>query len=200
GQPIEARARAYLHANCGHCHSEGGGGAVYLRLQYPVAVNQMKAVGGRPTRGDFGLPEACIIKPGDPHASTLYFRMSKFGRDRMPHIGSDRPDEVGLALIDEWIAGMKSPTQPPPIPENLSPDKVLSDPRAALVAARKLGRGEMKPADRDALLAAAGKAQPGPVRDLFEGYFPVDEKGGRKLGSSPRPRTILALKGDPARG
>ena len=27
-QPLEARARAYLHANCGHCHSDHGGGAV----------------------------------------------------------------------------------------------------------------------------------------------------------------------------
>ena len=34
-QPLEARARAYLHANCGHCHCDGGGGAVGLRLQYP---------------------------------------------------------------------------------------------------------------------------------------------------------------------
>ena len=53
----------------------------------------MQAVGVRPTRGDFGLPDACIIKPGDPWASTLYYRMAKFGRDRMPHIGAERPDE-----------------------------------------------------------------------------------------------------------
>ena len=35
------------------------------------------------------------------------------------------------------------------------------------------------------------------VRDLFEGYLPSDEKGARKLGSNPRPKTILALGGDP---
>ena len=35
---------------------------------------------------------------------------------------------------------------------------------------------------------------------MFEGYLPSDGKGGRKLGSSPRPRTILALKGDARRG
>src|SRR5262249_3152202 len=78
-QPREARARAYLPANCGHCHSNGGGGSVDLRLQFPVKVADMKAVGVRPTRGDFGLPDACILKPGDPWASTLYFRMAKFG-------------------------------------------------------------------------------------------------------------------------
>ena len=106
GQPLEARARAYLHTNCGHCHVDGGGGSVDLRLQFSVANAEMKAIGVRPTRGDFALPDADIIKPGDPWASTLYFRMAKFGRDRMPHLGSERPDETGLDLIARWIAGM----------------------------------------------------------------------------------------------
>ena len=50
------------------------------------------------------------------------------------------------------------------------------------------------------MLAAAAKLPAGPVRDLFEGYLPADEKRVRKLGSSPRPRTILTVKGDPSRG
>ena len=50
------------------------------------------------------------------------------------------------------------------------------------------------------MLAAAAKLPAGPVRDLFEGYLPSDEKGERKLGSNPRPRAILALKGDAGRG
>ena len=29
--------------------------------------------------------------------------MAKFGRDRMPHIGSERPDEAALGLIEQWI-------------------------------------------------------------------------------------------------
>jgi hypothetical protein len=36
-------------------------------------------------------------------------------------------------------------------------------------AARQLGRGAMKSAERDALLAAAAKLSAGPMRDLFEG-------------------------------
>jgi putative heme-binding domain-containing protein len=198
GQPLEARARSYLHANCGHCHTFGGGGAVDLRLQLPCSVKEMKVVDVRPTRGDFGLSGAGIIKSGDPFASTLYFRMSKFGRDRMPHIGSERPDEAGLKLVGQWIASLGE--KPEPFPEGVAADKMLGDARSALFVARKLGRGELKPAERDELLAAAAKMPAGPVRDLFEGYFPVDEKGGRKLGSSPRPRTILALKGDAGRG
>jgi putative heme-binding domain-containing protein len=199
-QPLDARARAYLHANCGHCHSDGGGGAVDLRLQFPIAVANMKAVDVRPTRGDFGLPDARIIKPGDPYASTLFFRTSKFGRDRMPHIGSDRPDEAGLKLIERWIAAMKPDAKPDPIPDTEPADKVLADPKAALQVARKLGRDELKPPERDPLLAAAAKLPAGPVRDLFDGYQPTDGKGPRKLGSNPRPRAILSLKGDAERG
>jgi putative heme-binding domain-containing protein len=197
-QPLEARARAYLHANCGHCHSNGGGGAVDLRLQFPVAAGQMKAVGVRPSRGDFGLPEASIIKPGDPFASTLYFRMAKFGRDRMPHIGSEVPDDAGLKLIEEWIASMPGGSRG--VPDlSLPPEKLLAEPRSALVVARKLGLGELKPVERTRLLAAVTKLAAGPVRDLFEGYLP-SENGARKLGSNPRPRTILAVKGDVSRG
>ncbi len=168
-QPLEARARAYLHANCGHCRSDHGGGSVPLRHQLPTPDSAMNAVGIRPTRGDFGLPDARIIKPGDPYASTLYFRMAKFGRDRMPHIGSERPDEATLDLVARWIHGIKGgepmadggPTGPP----STSP----TDPRSAQLLARKLGRGELSATGRDALLTDAAKLPNGPIRELFEG-------------------------------
>jgi putative heme-binding domain-containing protein len=200
-QSLEARARAYLHANCGHCHTFGGGGSVDLKLQLPGSVDEMKAVGVRPTRGDFGLPDARLIKPGDPWSSTLYFRMAKFGRDRMPHIGSEQPDEAGLKLIEQWIAGMRGAAEKSnSLQSGGPPDKLLESPKSAVFVARKLGRGEIKAAEREPLLAAAAKLPAGPVRDLFEGYLPSDEKGARKLGSNPRPKAILALKGDPTQG
>jgi len=161
----------------------------------------MKAVGVRPTRGSFALPDACIIKPGDPWASTLFFRMAKFGRDRMPHLGAERPDESALELIEAWISGMNGGTsKSSPAQNSLSTEKTLSEPTLALLAARKLGAGKLKPAEREQLLASAAKLQPGPIRDLFEGYLPVDGKVGRKLGTSPQPKAILALRGDAGRG
>jgi putative heme-binding domain-containing protein len=161
----------------------------------------MAAVGVRPTRGDFALPDARIIKPGDPGSSTLYFRMAKFGRDRMPHIGSERPDEAGLKLVEQWIASLGTGAEKKGSPSHFSaPESLLTDPKSALPVARKLGRGELSAGERSSLLAATAKLTPGPVRDLFEGYLPSDDKGGRKLGSNPRPRAILALAGDAGRG
>src|SRR5206468_3215818 len=133
---------------------------------------EMKAIGVRASRGDFALPNAAIIKPGDPWASTLYFRMAKFGRDRMPHLGSERPDETGLDVIAQWIAGMGPGAKSPE--RNLAsgpPGPLLSRPEPALRLARRLGRGELDPAERAALLAAAGRLPNGPIRDLFEGYL-----------------------------
>jgi putative heme-binding domain-containing protein len=66
--------------------------------------------------------------------------------------------------------------------------------------ARRLGRGELGTAERDAVLSAAAKLPTGPIRDLFEGYQPTDERRERKLGSNPRPRAVLALDGEPGQG
>jgi putative heme-binding domain-containing protein len=125
--------------------------------------------------------------------------MAKFGRDRMPHIGADRPDETGLRLVEEWIASLgKVRLRKPDLHGPL--ETLLTQPRFAMSIARKLGRGELPAAERDSLHAAAAKMPDGPMRDLFEGYLPLAENGARKLGSNPRPATILALRGDAARG
>jgi putative heme-binding domain-containing protein len=197
-QPLEARARAYLHANCAHCHSDHGGGAVPLRLPFFAPNEDMHAIGQRPTRGDFGLPDALLIKPGDPYSSTLYFRMAKFGRDRMPHIGSEWPDETGLRLLEEWITSLSETPSVEPL-TTISPlDELLANPRSAQVLARRLARGELPAEEQEQVLKAANALFPGNIRDLFEGYLP--QTGPRKLGTSPRPQSVLSLKGDAHRG
>jgi putative heme-binding domain-containing protein len=201
GQPLEARARSYLHTNCAHCHTFGGGGAVELRLPFTVSVSEMKAVGVRAVRGDFGLPDGEIIKAGNPWHSTLFFRMSKFGRDRMPHLGSDLPDEAGLTLMEEWITKIPSSVALVEAPTKFDPiDQLLLSPAGALFVARRLGRGELTPAEREQALAAVAKLSAGPIRDLFDGFLPQPAPGQRKLGSNPRPNSILALQGDAGRG
>ncbi|HTK76485.1 MAG TPA: PQQ-dependent sugar dehydrogenase [Gemmataceae bacterium] len=206
GADAMLRARSYLNTNCGHCHRFGGGGAVDLELIAFSPVEKLKAVDVRPYRGDFGLPDARIIAAGDPYRSTLYYRMSKFGRDRMPHLGSEWPDETGLAVVHDWITSLpastpRSPGPPRPSGIGMSVEEIahgLGAPANALAFARAVGRNSLPAATRDQVLAAAAALPAGPVRDLFDGYLP--HTGARKLGPNPRPAAILALTGDAERG
>jgi len=105
-EPLEARGRSYLQANCAHCHRFGGGGSAYVLLNRELSLTEMQAVGVQPRQGGFGIENAEIIAPGDPYRSSLFYRMSTSGPGRMPHIGSEIVDARGLALIHDWIAGM----------------------------------------------------------------------------------------------
>lgn len=215
--PLDARARSYLHANCSHCHRFNGGGIVGLDLLHKKKLAETRLLEA-PIRGDFGIRDARVVAPGEPERSTLFFRMAKFGRDRMPHVGAELPDEAGLRLIENWIASLtpdssrkvdesSQPSQAtqtlaprtPPAASTATPEALAADPGTALRWARRLARGELDAADRARLLVATGKLEPSAVRDLFEGYLPSDGSE-RKLGPRPRPETITALTGDPIRG
>ena len=199
--PIDAdakivdRARSYLQVNCSHCHRNGGGGAVSFEL---TIGNDLKGVlDKRPSRGDFGVKEPRIIAPGVPERSTLLWRMAKFGKDRMPHIGAETVDAKGVELMHEWIKGLGKPD--PVTGEAIAVDdysKLLATSAGAIKLSLDAG---CDCNESSAIFAAAQTLQPGPVRDLFEGYFPP-QKGERKLGPNPRPRAILGLTGDAKRG
>ena len=74
-QRIEARARAYLHANCSHCHRPGGGSPVAMDLRYTTSLAATKTCGITPTGSDLGIAGAKLVAPGDPPSSLLVRRM-----------------------------------------------------------------------------------------------------------------------------
>jgi uncharacterized repeat protein (TIGR03806 family) len=102
--PLEQRARAYLHANCSHCHRKGGDD--WFRLPATLALGDMGVV-GVPAETDFGIKDAKIVAPGHPELSIIPHRMSLTGLGRMPHIGSRVVDEAGVELICDWIKAMR---------------------------------------------------------------------------------------------
>jgi putative heme-binding domain-containing protein len=106
-QPLELRARAYLHVNCGHCHSRGGGGASFFDIQYHITLPKTALIGTRPTQGTFGILDAQLIAPGDPYRSILYYRMSKLGHGHMPQFGTTLIDPFGTKLVHDWIASLE---------------------------------------------------------------------------------------------
>ena len=165
----EEHARGYLHVNCAHCHRFGGGGGqVVLELDYSKPLKETGILDVRPKQGDFGIPDARIIAPGDPARSVLFYRMAKFGRGRMPHIGSETPDRNALKLMNRWIAALGKRD---PLP-NVSTDAVEPQLRSAATAlplAYQVSQARFQSKERQVILSAAAKLEPGPVRDLFEG-------------------------------
>jgi putative heme-binding domain-containing protein len=218
---LEDRARAYLHINCGHCHSRGGGGSSFFDVQYHHSLAKTSLVGFRPTQGTFNIFGAEIIAPGDPYRSILYYRIGKLGPGRMPQFGSNVVDARGMALIDRWITSMK-PTDVAAktmlhrheeqradaaiLGKELATERtqvgitrLLSSPDSALILAQHVGSLSVFDDFRSRAIER-GYADPDPaIRDLFERFIP-EEQRVQRLGGSIKAADILRLTGDAARG
>lgn len=106
---LTLRARAYLDANCGHCHAPGlpaDTSGLYLNWEEDrdihLGVNKPPVAAGR---GSGGL--AVDIDPGSHETSILWFRMNSTDPGiMMPELGRSVIDQEGLALIAEFIDQM----------------------------------------------------------------------------------------------
>ena len=103
---LEPRARAYLHANCAHCHTYFGGGNSWFQLQANLKTGETGAIDGEPIHGTFDLNDPRIIVSGMPERSVLWHRMVSLGAPRMPPMASSVVDESGSQLIADWIRTM----------------------------------------------------------------------------------------------
>jgi hypothetical protein len=107
---LEQRARAYLDANCAHCHAPGlpaDTSGLYLNWEEdrPVHIG----IGKKPVaagRGSGGL--LVDIAPGDPDASIMIFRMNSTDPGiMMPEIGRSMVHDEGLSLIRAYIEALE---------------------------------------------------------------------------------------------
>src|SRR6185295_15838437 len=105
-QPLERRARSYLHGSCSHCLRKWGGGNADFILLATLELGETGAAGTRPVHGAFDIADASVISPGDPFRSILFYRMASLGPARMPRLGSSAVDPSGLRLIHDWIQGL----------------------------------------------------------------------------------------------
>ncbi len=107
--PLEARARAYLHANCAHCHNPRGPAStsgLFLEATQsdPVrlGVNKPPVAAGRGSGN-----RKYSITPGKPQESILLYRMEQNDPGiRMPELGRQLPHREGIELIRQWIRQM----------------------------------------------------------------------------------------------
>lgn len=105
-EPLEARARSYLHANCANCHVKEGGGNSTINLAFSRPLDKANLVDALPTHGGFELPDAKLVKPADPLSSVLLHRIRHRGRGQMPPLATSVVDQEAVKLISQWIENM----------------------------------------------------------------------------------------------
>ena len=111
-EPLEARARAYLDGNCGHCHNPKGmasntGLFLDLEEQRPARIG----IGKRPVAAGKGSGDLeTDLVPGRPDASIIAFRMASTDPGvMMPELGRSLVHDEGLALVRDYIAKLQKP-------------------------------------------------------------------------------------------
>jgi uncharacterized repeat protein (TIGR03806 family) len=116
-EPLDARARAYLAINCGHCHNRAGfasNSGLWLDPDETepahLGINKRPVAAGRGS-GGFSFS----IAPGQPDQSILLHRMlSSEPGIMMPQFGRSLIHGEGVALLRKWIAAMPDPTSAAP--------------------------------------------------------------------------------------
>ena len=107
---IDARARAYLDINCAHCHSATGPARVSgLWLDAKTADLRKLGACKPPIAAGRGTGNRAFgIVPGHPEASIMAYRLdSDDPGEMMPETGRSLTHAEGVALIKQWIAGLK---------------------------------------------------------------------------------------------
>ncbi|MBW3596544.1 MAG: PQQ-dependent sugar dehydrogenase [Planctomycetes bacterium] len=217
---LDIRARSYLHANCAHCHRQGGGGTAPFELKFELPLEKTRALNQRPSQGACGIYAARTLAPGDPYRSVMFYRMATLGRGRMPHLGSERIDEQGLRLIHDWISRLPTEdiardaiaveslrNRQRAALSRLSDDSqrpvliatLLESVSGALMLMHAVDAASMSDAIRAETIAAAASHANPQVRELFERFLPPGERV-QPLGAVADPGRILSLTGDADRG
>lgn len=105
----EARARAYLQANCSYCHDGDGEARTTGLVLVDTNTNLMTLGVCKPpvAAGKAAQGQEYDIVPGHPEQSILAYRMtSTLPSIAMPEIGRSLEHVEGVALISDWIASM----------------------------------------------------------------------------------------------
>ncbi len=185
-----------------------------MDLRAEIGLGTSKTLDVVPIQGAFSIADARLLASGDPFRSVVYYRISKTGPGRMPHIGSEIVDSRGVEVIHDWIRSL------PPKSDNADPHKgekaaldvvlaikgngaakdpalqqLLSSTPGAMMLARALDHKLVAADSRKAVIAVAAAHPDTQIRDLFDRFLPADQRV-KRLGTAIVPQAILAHKGD----
>lgn len=106
---VEARARAYLDANCAHCHQSGGSaGYTGFLLDWKETDRRRLGYCKNPNSAGYSGNLAYDVVPGRPEESILLYRMlSTRPKEMMPEIGRSLVHSEGAMLVREWLASLE---------------------------------------------------------------------------------------------
>lgn len=110
GAPLDARARAYLDINCGHCHNaRGAANTTGLTLDWRTPEDRHLGICKPPTAAGQGTGDRLFdIVPGQPDASIITYRLTATEPGvMMPELGRSTSHREGVALIRAWIAAQQ---------------------------------------------------------------------------------------------
>ena len=212
---LETRARSWLHANCAHCHRRHGGGSVPLMVNFDLPTAETMLFSA-PTRGDFGIPNASLIKNGWPAQSVLLYRLAISGSGHMPAIGSRETDPSGLAALRSWVLNKRPNAQPEKMRNEMAVSEImvhlkdtasfdeairraLADVPAALELVYALDTEWFKPPLREKIIQESLKCANPNITALFERFLPPDQRV-KTLGMNFDAKKLLAVQGDAKRG
>jgi hypothetical protein len=113
GSATTATALGYLHANCGHCHSETGAARPDTDMMLRLMLADRTPADTAACRTTWGVAlfrfrsdaVSLRVAPGDPAASGIVYRMSARGSmTQMPPLATEHTDPDGIAAVRAWIA------------------------------------------------------------------------------------------------
>lgn len=110
GLPLDVRARAYLDANCAHCHNPDGRAASSgLYLGIDVINERQLGVCKSPVAAGAGAGTFSYgIVPGHPEESIMIYRMDTTDAAiKMPELPLTTIDHFGVDLVSQWISEME---------------------------------------------------------------------------------------------
>ncbi len=207
--PTTARARSWLHVNCGSCHIFGAGGGIQSQFDIGKRLEDARSINVDPTRGTFGISAPKVLAPGNPYRSVVAYRISTEGAGHMPQIGSRLVDERGIAVVMEWLMTMESDSDAQEIADRSS-KAIATNAEADVTPLLQSTEGSLALMHRalaesaDSTLrtsiARLAKSENNPfVSGLFEHWLAPDERK-ETLGTDIKPSDILELEGDPLHG
>ena len=102
---LDDRVRSYFAANCEFCHQPAGTAPGSIDFRYDTHVDDMNLIGVDPEEGDFGLPGALRITPGDHVNSILWQRLETADPALHMAAGTRLRHEPANDAVAQWIDG-----------------------------------------------------------------------------------------------